>query len=86
MGIALAVSRSIVEAGGGRLGAENDPSGGATFGVALPLSSGNRSNLCWKSVTGQCSNKLVRLAVAGVSKIAGFSGLSFGPLWATLSK
>jgi signal transduction histidine kinase len=38
MGIGLAVSRSIVEAHGGRLWAENDPSGGATFNVALPVS------------------------------------------------
>jgi signal transduction histidine kinase len=38
MGIGLAVSRSIVEAH--RLWAENNPSGGATFSVALPLSSG----------------------------------------------
>lgn len=38
MGIGLAVSRSIVEAHGGRLWAENNPAGGATFNVALPLS------------------------------------------------
>ena len=38
MGIGLAVSRSIVEAHGGRLWAENDKTGGATFNVALPLS------------------------------------------------
>jgi PAS domain S-box-containing protein len=38
MGIGLAVSRSIVEAHGGRLWAENNPSGGATFNVALPVS------------------------------------------------
>jgi PAS domain S-box-containing protein len=39
MGIGLAVSRSIVEAHGGRLWAENNQEGGATFNVALPLCS-----------------------------------------------
>jgi hypothetical protein len=38
MGIGLAVSRSIVEAHGGRLWAENSKAGGAIFNVALPLS------------------------------------------------
>jgi PAS domain S-box-containing protein len=37
MGIGLAVSRSIVEAHGGQLWAENNKTGGATFNVALPL-------------------------------------------------
>jgi C4-dicarboxylate-specific signal transduction histidine kinase len=37
MGIGLAVSRSIVEAHGGRLWAENNKTGGAIFNVALPL-------------------------------------------------
>ena len=38
MGIGLAVSRTIVEAHGGQLWAENNETGGATFNVALPLS------------------------------------------------
>ena len=38
MGIGLAVSRSIVEAHGGRLWAETNKTGGATLNVALPLS------------------------------------------------
>jgi PAS domain S-box-containing protein len=38
MGIGLAVSRSIVEAHGGWLWAENNKADGATFNVALPLS------------------------------------------------
>jgi len=41
MGIGLAVSRSTVEAHGGRLWAENNKTGGATFNVALPLSHAN---------------------------------------------
>jgi signal transduction histidine kinase len=43
MGIGLAVSRSIVEAHGGRLWAENNKTGGATFNVSLPLSYGSQT-------------------------------------------
>jgi signal transduction histidine kinase len=42
LGIGLAVSRLITEAHGGRLWAENNPSGGATFCLALPLNSRNQ--------------------------------------------
>jgi PAS domain S-box-containing protein len=45
MGIGLAVSRSIVEAHNGRLWAENNPDGGATFSMALPLSSVSRNSV-----------------------------------------
>jgi PAS domain S-box-containing protein len=45
MGIGLAVSRSIVEAHGGRLWAENNKTGGATFNVALPLIHTSRTTL-----------------------------------------
>ena len=38
LGVGLTVSRSIAEAHGGRLWAENNPGGGATFCVVLPLS------------------------------------------------
>jgi C4-dicarboxylate-specific signal transduction histidine kinase len=45
MGIGLAVSRSIVEAHGGRLWAENNKAGGATFNVGLPLTHASRMTL-----------------------------------------
>jgi len=38
MGIGLAVSRSIVEAQGGQLWAENNPKGGTRFNLRLPIS------------------------------------------------
>ena len=41
----MAVSRSIVEAHGGRLWAENDADGGARFSVALPLCPAERDLL-----------------------------------------
>jgi signal transduction histidine kinase len=37
LGIGLAISRSIVEAHAGQIGAENDPDGGAIFQFRLPL-------------------------------------------------
>jgi PAS domain S-box-containing protein len=43
MGIGLAVSKSIVEAHGGRLWAENNPRRGATFNLALPVVSKGES-------------------------------------------
>ena len=37
MGIGLSIAHTIVEAHGGRIWAENAPSGGAVFHVSLPL-------------------------------------------------
>ena len=45
MGIGLAVSRTIIEAHGGRLWAQNNRTGGATFNVALPLTHTSRITL-----------------------------------------
>jgi two-component system sensor kinase FixL len=40
MGLGLSISRSIVEAHGGKIRAENNPQGGATVRFALPASEG----------------------------------------------
>jgi PAS domain S-box-containing protein len=45
MGIGLAVSRTIVEAHGGQIWAENNKTGGATFNVTLPLSHAGHTRL-----------------------------------------
>jgi two-component system sensor kinase FixL len=36
MGMGLSISRRIIEAHRGRIWAENNPAGGATFRIALP--------------------------------------------------
>ena len=50
MGIGLAVSRSIVEAHGGRLWAENNKTRGATFNVTLPLSHASPTSAQTKNI------------------------------------
>ena len=40
LGMGLAISRSIIEAHGGRLWAENNEAGGATFTFTLPVAEG----------------------------------------------
>jgi two-component system sensor kinase FixL len=42
MGIGLTIARSIIEAHGGELEAENNPDCGATFSFTLPISEGGR--------------------------------------------
>ena len=37
MGIALAITRSMIDVHGGHLAAHNNPDGGATFSVTLPI-------------------------------------------------
>jgi two-component system sensor kinase FixL len=40
MGVGISLSRTLIETHGGRMWAENNPEGGATFGFTLPLATG----------------------------------------------
>ncbi len=40
MGLGLAISRTIIEANGGKIWAENRPEGGACFSFSLPVTGG----------------------------------------------
>jgi signal transduction histidine kinase len=42
MGMGLSIARTIVEAHQGRIWAENQPDGGASFRIRLPLAQGER--------------------------------------------
>ncbi len=43
MGLGLAISRTIIEAHGGEIRAENAPGGGAVFRFTLPFASAQRT-------------------------------------------
>ena len=43
MGMGLAISQTIIKAHGGRMGARNNPEGGATFYFTVPVNREDRS-------------------------------------------